>query len=54
MIIDQLTKERYYISCTIDKNGTTAEITTYLLLNNIWKLHSLLLSLNPIKTLSLS
>ncbi len=45
MVINQLTKERYYIPCTTDKNGTTAEATAYLLLNNIWKLHGLLLSL---------
>ena len=45
MVIDRLTKERHYIPCTIDKNGTTAEATTYLLLNNIWKLHGLPLSL---------
>ena len=38
-------KERHYIPYTIDKNGTTAEATTYLLLNNIWKLHGLPLSL---------
>ena len=45
MVIDRLTKKRYYISCTTDKNGTTAEATAYLLLNNVWKLHDLPLSL---------
>ena len=45
MVIDRLTKKRYYISCTTDKNGTTAEATAYLLLNNVWKLHGLPLSL---------
>ena len=45
MMIDRLTKERYYIPCTTDKNGTTAEVTAYLLLNNVWKLHALSLSL---------
>ncbi len=45
MIIDRLTKERHYIPCTTDKNGTTAEAIVYLLLNNVWKLHSLPLSL---------
>ena len=36
---------RYYTPCTIDKNGTIAETIAYLLLNNVWKLHGLLLSL---------
>ena len=45
MVIDRLTKERHYILCTTDENGTTAEATTYLLLNNVWKLHGLPLSL---------
>ena len=45
MMIDQLTKERHYIPCTIDENDTTAEATTYLLLNNVWKLYGLPLSL---------
>ena len=46
MVIDQLRKERDYIPCTIDKNIITDEVTAYLLLNNIWKLHSLSLLLN--------
>ena len=45
IVIDRLTKERHYILCTTDKNGTTAEATAYLLLNNVWKLHGLPLSL---------
>ena len=45
MLIDRLTKEKYYIPCTTNKNGTTAKATTYLLLNNVWKLHGLPLSL---------
>lgn len=45
MVIDQLTKEKYYIPYFTDKNGTTVEATTYLLLNNIWKFHGLSLSL---------
>ena len=44
MVIDQLTKERYYILCTTDGNNTTAKTTAYLLFNNIWKLPSLPLS----------
>lgn len=35
MIIDQLTKKNYYILNTINKNNTTAKITTYLSINNI-------------------
>ncbi len=35
MVIDRLTKERHYIPCTTDENGTTAEAITYLLLNNV-------------------
>ncbi len=45
MVIDQLTKERHYIPCTTDENGTIAEVTAYLLLNNVWELHCLPLSL---------
>ena len=45
MVIDQLTKERHYIPCTTDENGTTAEGTAYLLFNNVWKLHGLFLLL---------
>ena len=45
MVINWLTKERYYILCTIDRNGCTAKSTTYLFLNNVWKIYSLLLSL---------
>ncbi len=45
MVIDRLTKERHYIPCTTDKNDTIAEADAYLLLNNVWKLHGLLLLL---------
>lgn len=41
MVIDHLIKERHYIPYTTDNNGTTAEVITYLLLNNVWKLYSL-------------
>ena len=40
-----MTKERHYIPCTIDENSIIAEATTYLLLNIVWKLHGLPLSL---------
>lgn len=36
IVIDQLTKERYNISYTINKNNIIAQATTYLLFNNIW------------------
>lgn len=46
IVADQLTKKRYYISCTTDKNGTKAKVTGYLLLSNVvGKLHGLSLSL---------
>ncbi len=45
MVIDRLTKERHYIPCITDENGTTAEVTAYLFLNNVRKLHGLPLSL---------
>ena len=45
MVIDRLTKEKHYIPYTTDKNGTTAKATTYLFLENVWKLHGLPLSL---------
>ncbi len=45
IVVDRLTKERHYIPCTTDENDITTETTTYLLLNNIWKLHGFPLSL---------
>lgn len=45
IVVDQLTKERCYISYTTEEHDITAEVTTYLLLKNVWKLHDLLLSL---------
>lgn len=45
IVIDRLTKKRYYIQCTKVQNSITVEATLYLLLNNVWKFHSLLLSL---------
>ncbi len=41
IVVDRLTKERHYISCTTDVNGTTTEATAQLLLQNVWKLHGL-------------
>ena len=45
MVMDRLTKERHYILYAVDKTGTTAEATAYFLINNVWKLHGLPLSL---------
>ncbi len=35
MVVDHLTKERHYIPCTTDENGTTIEATAQLLLQNV-------------------
>ena len=45
IVINQLTKERHYIPCSIDENGITTKATAYLLFNNSWKLHGLSSSL---------
>ena len=45
MVIDRLIKEKHYILCITDENGTTTEAIAYLFLNNVWKLHGLSLSL---------
>lgn len=44
-MIDQLTKKKHDILCHIDKNYTTAKLISYLLYNNLSKLHKLPLSL---------
>ena len=41
MVVDCLTKERHYIPCTTDENGTITEVTAQLFLQNVWKLHGL-------------
>jgi hypothetical protein len=41
MIINRLTKMHHYISCIAEKDETTVEKTTRLLINNVWKLHEL-------------
>ncbi len=41
MIINRLTKMHHYISCVAEKNETTAEKTTRLLISYVWKLHEL-------------
>ena len=45
MVIDQLTKKKYFIPCIINKNGIIAEAITYLLFNNVYKLHDFPLSI---------
>ena len=45
MVVDCLIKEKHYIPCTTDENGTTIEATAQLLLRNVWKFHGLPLSL---------
>ena len=45
MVVDCPTKERYYILCIIDENGTITEATSQLLLQNVWKFYDLLSSL---------
>ncbi len=49
IVLDCLTKERHYILYNIDENGITTEVTAQLLLQNIWKLHGLSLSLTSNK-----
>ncbi len=41
MIINRLSKMHHYISCIIDENDTTVEKTTKLLIQHVWKLHEL-------------
>jgi hypothetical protein len=45
MIIDRLSKMHHYISCTIDENGITIEKTIKLLIQHVWKLHELLITM---------
>lgn len=48
IVVDQLTKEKYYVLFTINKNNIAIKATVYLLLNNVWQFYSpfLLLTLN--------
>lgn len=41
VVVDRLSKERHYIPCTDKDNGTSAENTAQLLLENVWKYHGL-------------
>jgi hypothetical protein len=42
MIINKFTKMHHYISCTIIDENITAEKTTRLLIDHVWKLHEFL------------
>jgi hypothetical protein len=41
MMINRLTKMHHYISCKAEEDDTSAEKTTRLLINHVWKLHEL-------------
>lgn len=45
MIVDKLTKKRYYIPYNTNDNNTTTKAIAKSLLNHIWKLFILFLSL---------
>jgi hypothetical protein len=41
MIVNRLIKMHHYVFCTAEEDDTSAEKTTKLLINNVWKLHEL-------------
>ena len=41
MIINKLSKKRHYISCDIENDNITTEITIKMLIQPVWKLHEL-------------
>jgi hypothetical protein len=45
MIINRLSKMHHYISCTTNENETTTEKTAKLLIQYVWKLHELLITM---------
>jgi hypothetical protein len=45
MIINRLSKMHHYISCTTNENETTTEKTAKLLIQHVWKLHELLITM---------
>ena len=45
MVVDRLSKERHYIPCTEEDNGTNAEATAGLFLRYVWRYHGLPVSL---------
>jgi hypothetical protein len=45
IMIDRLSKIHHYISCITDENETTTEKTAKLLIQHLWKLHELLITM---------
>jgi hypothetical protein len=45
MIVNKLSKMHHYISCTTDENETTIEETIKLLIQHVWKLHELFITM---------
>ncbi len=45
IIVNRLNKMHHYISCIIDENETTIEKTAKLLIQHVWKLHELLITM---------
>jgi hypothetical protein len=45
MMINRLSKMHHYILCIIDENDTIIEKTTKLLIQHVWKLHELLITM---------
>ena len=41
IVVDRLTKKRYYISYTAIDEGTSAEYTAEMLINEVFRLHKL-------------
>jgi len=37
MVVDRLLKERYYIACKVEYEGTSTEKTTKLVYRYVWK-----------------
>ena len=45
MVIDRLSKERQYISCTEENESTSAKVTTKLFMKHVWSREGLLISM---------
>lgn len=41
VVIDRLSKERYYIPCTAEENNTSSEATIIMLIKEVFRLHGL-------------
>ena len=44
-IIDRLSKERHYVLCFINENGTSVKQTAEMVIQNVFRLHELLASI---------